>query len=124
MNRIKQAISLIESEIEKRKASCAIYTDTQPPESTIGGTRDGYLNLIRSLLQLVADSDASDRTVHWGDQIKSNMLMLPSDDTFLVGAEVFREHSELIARLRQMYKDDPDIVRSLENDPDFKEPKD
>ncbi len=122
MNRIDEAISLIEAEITKRGASCIIYSDTGPDESTMGGTRDGYLNVIRILLKLIADFDDRGHSELWDDQIKRNMLGLPSfNETWVVGTQVFRDHSALIESLKEAYSNQPMIIQSIENDPDFKE---
>jgi len=98
MNHIEQAIALVEKEIKNTNASCVIYSDNGPDESTLGGTRDGFLSVVNVLLKLVSEFDSTNKNEHWDDQIKNNMLTIPSlHEPYIIGTEIFKEHTRLVA---------------------------
>ena len=124
MGRIEEALRLVELEIKKHTAVCVICNEGFPDESTLLGTRDGYLNMIRSLLILVAEFDKSRRDDCWDDRIKNNMLQLPrSDDTWLVGTGIVNDHAALLVKVKALCGNDPDVIQALEHDPAFNAPR-
>jgi hypothetical protein len=127
MTRLHQAIRLIEQEVAVRRARCVI-ADEGPgtrDESSLLGTRDGYLNLALALLGFVADAEAGGcrgegQDYAWDDRVKGAMYQLPTLSAWLVGAYLFRDHTELMAELSRLV--DPQIGHPLLNDPDFRDP--
>lgn len=58
MAELVEVIRLLEREVAVERACCVIADDGCPDESSLLGTRDGYLNLALALLRFVADVDA------------------------------------------------------------------
>jgi hypothetical protein len=87
MSQLVEAIRLIQQQITVRRARCVIADDGCPDESSLLGTRDGYLNLALALLAFVADADegkcwqTGDRWPsvghHWDGRIKNALYQLP-----------------------------------------------
>jgi hypothetical protein len=76
MSDLSEAIRLIEGQVVANRARCTIADDGCPDESSLFGTRDGYLNLALALLKFVVAAEegrcfiADDDHV-WEDGIKS-----------------------------------------------------
>ena len=125
MSRLTEAIRLIDDEIVVKKARCVIADEGNPDESTLLGTRDGYLNLAIAVLRFVAAVDAGGcRDINpayaWDDRIKAAMYQLPTHAACIVGTCLFQNHAEFLAGLRQFV--DSQIGLPLLNDPQFHEP--
>ena len=118
---LEKAIAVLEAEIGERKGSLAIHGN-HPDESTISGTREGFLELAKAMLCLVAEFDDAGKDAHWDDQIKHCLLSMPTWDLALVGAEVFDSHSRFIEGLKEAFAHEPHVIASLDNDPDFGDP--
>jgi hypothetical protein len=123
MAALAEAIRVIEQEIVVKRARCAIADEGWPGESSLLGTRDGYLNLALALLRFVADvgghGDAQ-RECAWDDRIKTALYHLPTNSAWLVGACLFRNHAEFMASLSRLV--DPQVQYPLLNDPQFQDP--
>jgi len=125
MTRLQEAIRMIQQEVAVRQARCVIADEGLPDESSLLGTRDGYLNLALAILGFVADADAGGcrgegQDYAWDDRVKGTMYQLPTLSAWLVGAYVFRDHKEFMAELSRLV--DPQIGYPLLNDPDFRDP--
>src|SRR3954465_5917963 len=99
MSGLLEAIRLIEQQVAVKRARCVIADEGCPDESSLLGTRDGYLNLALAILRFVAEVDVGgcrDPDTHyaWDDRIKSALYKLPTHSTWLVGAYLFRDHAE------------------------------
>jgi hypothetical protein len=126
MSGLVEAIRLIEQQVAVKQARCVIADEGCYYESSLLGTRDGYLNLALALLRFVAEVDAGGcRDVAegyaWDDRIKAALYQLPTHSAWLVGACLFRNHSEFMASLSQLV--DPQIEYPLLNDPQFRDPE-
>ena len=126
MSRLEEAIRLIEHQVAVKRACCVIVDEGCPDESSLLGTRDGYLNLALALLRFVADVDAGgcrdgDAGYAWDDSIKTALYQLPTHSAWLVGAYLFPNHAEFMESLSQLV--DPQIERPLFNDPQFRDPE-
>lgn len=123
MSELNDAIRLIEGQITSARARCVIADDGFPPESSLMGTRDGYLRLAKVLLQFVADADDGRATTDDGyavdDRIKGVMHSLPLMSAWIVSCSLFKSHDEFITELRRIV--DPRIDYPLTNDPQFAE---
>lgn len=85
---LTEAIHLIEKQVAVIKARCVIADEGFPDESSMFGTRDGYLNLALALLRFVATSDAGGYSVkeggqwdsggQWDDGVKATLYQLPT----------------------------------------------
>jgi hypothetical protein len=132
MSGLAEAIRLVEREVAVRNARCVIADEGCPDESSLLGTRDGYLNLALALLEFVAEVDAGgcreveeDRAWEvgcaWDDRIKAALYRLPTGSGWLVGAYLFRDHAEFMAALSRFV--DPQTEYPLLNDPQFRDPE-
>jgi hypothetical protein len=126
MSRLLEAIGLIEQQVAVKRARCVIADEGCPDESSLLGTRDGYLNLALAVLRFVAEADAGGcRDVEagcvWDDRIKEAMYQLPTHSAWLVGAYLLRNHAEFMASLSRLV--DPQIEHPLLNDPQFRDPE-
>jgi hypothetical protein len=126
MSDIADAIHHIERQIALPKARCVIADEGFPDESSLMGTRDGYLNMVLALLRLVAAFDAgrrhnSDEGFAWDDGIREAMYQLPTNSAWLVGAYLFQSHEEYMADLSRIV--DPQLKCPLRNDPQFRDPR-
>jgi hypothetical protein len=124
MSKVAEAIGLIDQEVAVKRARCAIADEGCPEESSLLGTRDGYLNLALALLRFVADADAGECWVAgeghaWDDRVKAALYQLPTHSAWLVGAHLFKGHAEFLAALSRLV--DPQIEYPLLNDPQFRE---
>src|SRR5262245_43475711 len=122
---LPDAIQLIETQVAVKRARCVIVDDGGPIESSLFGTRDGYLNLALALLRFVADVDAgncwsTEECCHWDDRIKDAMYQLPTYIAWLVGSFLFKDHAGYLARLNEAVS--PQIGCPLLNDPQFRDP--
>jgi hypothetical protein len=125
MLNLAEAIRLIEEQVIVERARCAIADNGFPGESSLLGTRDGYLNLVLALLRFVADVDAGDSSIPeggfaWDDRVKAALYQLPTHSAWLVGAYLFKDHVEFMAALNRIV--DPQIGYPLLNDPQFQSP--
>lgn len=125
MSGLAEAIHLIEQQLQVLQARCVIADEGWPDESSLLGTRDGYLNLALALLRFVAEADAGGcrETVAgcaWDDRIKDALYQLPTNSAWLVGAYLFKDHAEFMTHLSRLV--DPQIEYPLLNDPDFRDP--
>lgn len=124
-SRLLDAIRLIEQEVAVKRARCVIADEGCPDESSLLGTRDGFLNLVLALLRFVAEADAggcqvAEESCAWDDRLKATMYQLPTHSAWLVGASLFKSHTEFMAALSRLV--DPQIEYPLLNDPLFQEP--
>src|SRR5262245_16680311 len=99
MSPLLEAILLIEQQITVKRACCVSADEGYRDESSLLGTRDGYLNLALAMLRFVAEADAGGcRDVvadcAWDDRIKAALYQLPTHSAWLVGAYLFRNHAE------------------------------
>lgn len=122
---LEEAINAVARHVGSYHARCAIVDEGTPDESTLMGTRDGYLNLALALLRLVADADAGRCEVAegaslWDDRIKAALYQLPTHSAWLVGAYLFASHSDFMRELSSSV--DPRLEYPLLNDPVFAEP--
>jgi hypothetical protein len=125
MSELLGAIRLIEQEVAVRQARCVIADDGCPDESSLLGTRDGYLNLGLALLRFVADADAggcgvADKGYAWDDRVKGALYQLPTHSAWLTGTQLIHGHAEFMAALSRLI--DPQIGYPLLNDPGFLDP--
>lgn len=109
---LEKALEIIKNEIVKKNHSCVICSEDLE-ESILLGTRDGYLNVISTLLEQIIENKKSDT------KITSKMLQLPTDDAWIVSTELYETKWEMINRLKQFYSYDQKIIQSIENDPSF-----
>ncbi|WP_309383037.1 hypothetical protein [Cerasicoccus frondis] len=112
--KLQQALELLESSITDDSASCVIASE-HTDESTLLGTKDGYLNLISALLRQVV------RETEWSDELKKNMYQLPSHDAWIVGCELHNTKDEMLARLKRFYEGDDAVLGAIDHDPQFKQ---
>jgi hypothetical protein len=125
VSRLVEAIRLIEQEVAVKRARCVIVDEGCPDESSLLGTRDGYLNLALSLLRFVAEADAGgcrdvDAGCAWDDRIKAALYHLPTHSAWLVGAYLLRNHVEFMASVSRFV--DSQTESALLNDPQFRDP--
>jgi hypothetical protein len=126
MSALAEAIRLIEQEIVVKRARCVIADEGWPGESSLLGTRDGYLNLALALLRYVAEADAggcrdAKGEYAWDDRIKTALYQLPTNSAWLVGTFLFRNHAEFMASLSRLVG--PQVEYPLLNDPQFQDPE-
>jgi hypothetical protein len=126
MEDLVAAISLIEQQVTTKQARCVIVDEGFPDESSLYGTRDGYLNLTLALLRFLAESDAGNSEVEddgqvWGNQVTRVLYKLPTRSAaWLVGTHLFKSHDDFVAALSAIV--DPQIGAPLLNDPQFRNP--
>ena len=124
MSVLIEAIRLIERQARTPQARCVIADEGAPDESSLLGTRDGYLNLALALLRFVADADAERCATGeghaWDDRVKSALYQLPTSGTWLVGAYLFDNHDEFMAEVVKMVG--PRLDHPLLHDPQFQNP--
>lgn len=126
---IDSVISLLESEVVVPAACCAIVDEGFPPESSLFGTRDGYINLAICILRFVSKSDSNDASVSGvhadctacDDNIKRVMYSLPTNSAWIVGTHMFDCHATFMSRLSEHV--DPQSEFPLLNDPQFADPE-
>ena len=122
---LKQVLDLVAGLVQRPDACCAIVDDTGPDESSILGTRDGYLNLAYRLLEFVYRSDSgeirAEEGVTWDDEIKSALYQLPvMDAVWIVGCYLYPDHASLMQHIESLLGNQ--LESPLSNDPDFHEP--
>lgn len=122
---IAEAIQLIEQQVAVKRARCVIVHEGDPDESSLLGTRDGYLNVALALLRFVADMDTggcwvTEEGYFWDDRIKAALHQLPTHGAWLVGAYLLRDHAEFMAALSRFV--DPQTGHPLLNDLEFQDP--
>ena len=122
---LEGAIDAVARQVESPQARCVIVDEGFPDESTLMGTRDGYLNLALAMLRFVADADAGRCEVAeggfpWDDRIKAALYQLPTRSAWLVGAYLFADHGEYMRELSRSV--DPQLGHPLLDDPSFAEP--
>jgi hypothetical protein len=124
-SRLVEAIRLLDQEVALKRARCVIADEGYPDESSLLGTRDGYLNLVLALLRFVAEADNggcqdTEEGCAWDDRLKATLYQLPTHSAWLVGASLFKSHAEFMAALSRLV--DPQIEYPLLNDPQFQDP--
>ena len=125
---IDSVISVLESEVAVPAARCAIVDEGFPPESSLFGTRDGYINLAICILRFVSRSDSNDASVSgveadckaFDNDIKRVMYDLPTNSASIVGTHMFNCHSTFMSRLSEYVS--PKTEFPLLNDPQFADP--
>lgn len=133
MKTVSEIIKAVRELAAGPRARCTILSDDGLMESSLMGTRGGYLNLIVALLELVAACEsASDDSIEierleedrafWSDNIKAALNQLPGNHAYIVGSYLFDDHRSFLAALEERVNSTlPDGVK-LGNDPDFAEP--
>lgn len=133
---IEALVLSLDQEIRFPSARVALVSDKGArDESSIVGTRDGYLCLARSLLQFVlaADEGLADQTargVHmealngnqdvWSDVIAQRFYVLPSfHETAIVGTYLCKDHKAVIEQMKSLLGGH---CHDWEADPQFAEP--
>jgi hypothetical protein len=101
-------------------------------ESSLMGTKDGYLNFALALLQFVADGSQptepteierlNDEPAYWSDNFKNALNQLPGGHAYIVGSYLFDDHQSFLRALEKEV--DPTLSNGAElrNDPAFREP--
>ena len=125
MPNLAEAIRLIEQQVAVKDARCAIADEGFPPESSLLGTRDGYLNFVLALLKFVAEVDAGNCRIQeeghaWDDCVKKTLYQLPTSSAWLVGTYLYKDHATFMAELSKIAN--PQIEFNLLNDPQFENP--
>ena len=133
MNSLLEITKAVREIAEKPNARCVILSSDGVFESSLMGTRDGYLNLALALLQIVAAGDGqstepteidrlNDEHAYWSDNLKNALNQLPGSHAYIVGSYLFDDHQSFLAALEKEV--DPTLRNGakLRNDPAFKEP--
>ena len=126
MKKIAKAIQIIEEEVVNSKSRCVISSsEGNVSESSILGTRDGYINLALSILLFIQAYDDKiieydpELKAFWDDKIKQTFLQLPNNDPWIVGTYIFDNLNEMMNALEELTKWDGTTAQSFKNDPDF-----
>jgi len=134
MNTLPEIITSLQRIVEKPKSRCAILgSDGVLDESSLMGTRDGYLHLAITLLQLVAACDGQpteltdierleEERAYWGDSIKNAIHNLPGTHLYIIGCFLFDSHQAFLAALEKEVDPTLSDGARLRNDPSFKDP--
>lgn len=133
MNTLPEIVKALQEMVQKPKARCAILSSDGLFESSLMGTKDGYLNLAIALLQMVAVCDGQstepieidrleDERACWSDALKKALNQLPGSHAYIVGCYLFDDHQSFLVALEKEV--DPTLHggAKLRNDPSFKEP--
>jgi hypothetical protein len=125
MDGVAEAIRLVERQVAVHGARCVIVDDGCPDESSLMGTRDGYLNLALALLRFIADADADGcreegEPYPWDDRVKDALYQIPTLSAWIVGAYLFPSHAEFMVELSRQV--DPQVRLAVLNDPQFRDP--
>ena len=133
MNTLPEIIKAAREIVEKPNARCVILSSDGIFESSLMGTKDGYLNLAIALLQIVAAGDGQstetteldrlkEEHAYWSDNLKKALNQLPGSHAYIVGCYLFDDHQSFLAALEKEV--DPTLRdgAKLRNDPAFKEP--
>ena len=97
------------------------------------GTKDGYLNLAISLLEVVAACEnqpagpielerVDNQRAFWSDHVKRCVNQLPGDHAYIVGSYLYDDHQSFLAALENSINPSLHDGAQLRNDPAFKEP--
>ena len=103
MHPLPEIIKAVREIVDKPNARCVILSSDGAFESSLVGTRDGYLNLALALLQLVAAGDSqstesteidrlNDEHAYWSDNLKKTFNQLPGSHAYIVGSYLFDDH--------------------------------
>jgi hypothetical protein len=114
------------------KARCAIDSSDGFFESSLMGTKDGYLNAAIALLQIVAASEAqpdetvvieriADEHAVWSDNLHKAFHELPGNHPFIVGCYLFDNYESYLASLERAVNPSLADGAMLRNDPEFRE---
>ena len=121
---IKRAMELISDSIRHPEACCALVDEGYPDETSIMGTRDGYLNLAYRLLEFVHEAESGNTEIEegvpWHDGIKQALFQLPDCSTWIVGCYLHPDHTSLLRHIEFILGDR--LHHPLSNDPDFRDP--
>jgi hypothetical protein len=133
MDTLPEILEALQEMVQKPKACCAILsTGGFFDESSLMGTKDGYLNLAIALLQMVAACEKQtaepteidrleDQRAYWSDALKQVHHQLPGNHTYIVGCYLFDDHQAFLAALQKEVDPTLDGGAKLRNDPSFKE---
>ena len=132
MNRLPDIIKGLQDIVRKPSACCAVLSSDCLDESSLMGTRDGYLNVAIALLQIVEACEAQvsqqllvdrleEKHASWSDNLKKAFHQLPGNHPFIVGCYLFDDHKSFLAALEEAV--DPTLPHGVKlvNDPAFKE---
>jgi hypothetical protein len=133
MNTLPEIIQALQKLIQKPRACCAILSSDCLDESSLMGTKQGYLNLALALLQIVNTSEGqsdppleterlSAKNALWSDNLKKSLHQLPGNHPFIVGCYLFDNHRSFLAALEEVVNPSLPQGVKLSNDPAFKEP--
>jgi hypothetical protein len=133
---LEQVTTLLTGEIELPDSRIAIVSDRGfSAESSMLGTRDGFLHMALEIISFVARSDKAwqDGTVNneehdefedlsfWADTVRRALYEFPSiAECTVVGAYLVKDHEALLDLMRKFL---PDEVHGWEADTQFKLPK-
>jgi hypothetical protein len=127
MSELDEIAERLNKHIRNDRSCCVMPSDGgHVGESSLMGTRDGYLRLIVSLLTFVADTDAGRAEIDeetgacWDDRFKQAILQLPNNDGWLVGAYLFESETEMMDALRKFTEWDGVTANSIDHDRDFR----
>ena len=137
---MSEAIKLLEEVRVNHDARFSIVNEGQIDESSLVATRDGYLNMIISLLQFLDAAErpkrANERPTgteaevewdeetggYWNDWVKYNMFQIPSfAQVWLVGAYLFDTHKTVVEFIDKFYHLTNPNMPSLVGHTDFEE---
>lgn len=133
METLPDIIQALQAIVEKPRSRCTILSNDGLFESSLMGTRDGYLNLAIVFLQMVAACNRQpagqteverleDDRAYWSDAIKLVTNELQGSHAYIVGCYLFDNHQALLAALEKEVDPTLDGDAKLKNDPSFKEP--
>ena len=106
MNTLPEIIKAVGAIVEKPNARCVILSSDGLFESSLMGTKDGYLNFALALLQFVADGSQptepteierlNDEPAYWSDNFKNALNQLPGGHAYIVGSYLFDDHQSFL----------------------------
>lgn len=127
MTELQEIADRLSEHVRNHRSRCSMPSDGGcVGESSIMGTRDGYLRLIVSLLSFIVDADAGrleiaeETGAYWDDRFKDAMLQLPNTDAWLVGAYLFKSESQMLKVLHKFTEWDGVTATSIDHDPAFR----
>lgn len=108
VSKLVEVIRLIEKLITNPAERCVIADGNSPEELSLLATRDGYLNLVLTVLRFLKKVEAGQNKIPgencaWDDEIKTAIYQLAADHNIrLNGTFLFESHLDLMAAC-QMY---------------------
>jgi hypothetical protein len=117
---------------ERPRAACAIVSPDGTEECQLMGTKDGFLNLAISLLEIVRDSLSQgnaegvaetipEESAVWSQHISKAIHDIPGRQPFVTGAILFQNHEAFVSSLEVLVQNLNPAAVSLRNDPQFYE---